>query len=149
MIAGDHEWLVFTVPVDPAMLRVNLRFKSGWTLPPVVREAREQVVAAARAAVQQTGWLPGDAYVGVELVFYVDSRREDTDGPVKRVLDAVAEGAGFNDARVKELFVRRKIVPGGNEHILVRLYQASPDPGEVIPASWKENPRWKEEDDEL
>lgn len=147
-VIGDGESVAFTILQDPGQLRVNLRYRNSHTLPPVVLSAIKNVVTASQEACSQTDWTPGDAYVGVAFDFFVDSRKEDVDGPIKRVLDAVAEGCKFNDGRVKRVLIERTIVPDGAEHMAVNLYRVQPDPGETLPARWKGNdPQFVWQDD--
>ena len=102
--------LEFTSGLDPKRFAVNIRFLNNRSLPPDVRAAKEELAEEAQLhmATQNPGWRQRatDFYV-VALDFIMTDRRNDIDGPSKRVLDAIFEGAGLSDSRVQELYLRR------------------------------------------
>lgn len=127
----------FLIPLDPSDVRANIRFYNNGTLPPGVSKAMKAISEYCAGIAAETGWEPGDAYVGMDLTFYMTSRRQDVDGPLKRAMDAIAQGMGFNDNRVQEVSVRRRIDP--DPRMIARVYQVPPDPDEVLPAKWRGN----------
>lgn len=129
----------FCIKQNPTFLRVNLRFKNRQALPAPVREAIKRVTDEACEACKSAEWKTGKAYVGIDVTFAVNTRKQDFDGPEKRVVDAIAAGCGFDDSRIQKGCFTRTIVPEGQEHIEVTLYQIPADEGETLPARWKGN----------
>lgn len=98
------------VPVDPKSLRVNIRFQSNRTLPPIVRKAMEDTkrVLEQDAIAQDWEVRPLDRYA-MRLDIIMNDKRADLDGPIKRTIDAIADGLQINDQKIDELHVYRHV----------------------------------------
>lgn len=102
--------LTFRSSVDPKLLAVNKRFRDNSVLPPEVRKAKKELAEEAGFQMigQNRGWKQrsSDYYI-VAIDFFMTDFRTDTDGPLKRAMDAIFEGAGLSDSRVQEIYLRR------------------------------------------
>lgn len=118
--------LSFFAPVNPKDLAVNTRFLSNKALPAVVREAKKQLaeVAQLEMAAQNPGWRQSgtDHYI-VSIAFHMPDKRNDVDGPLKRAIDAIFEGAGLFDSRVQEIYLKRYHVDEDQVGIDVEISQ--------------------------
>lgn len=106
--------LVVRSPTNPLDVRVNSRFYGSQALPPAVREGILAIFHDTQRAVEEQGYDPGLGYVQMDITFTFASNRGDIDGPLKRTIDAVADGIKrsgypkFHDGKVKKLVVRRR-----------------------------------------
>jgi Holliday junction resolvase RusA-like endonuclease len=119
--------LSFVSDLDPKTFAVNKRFLSNRALPPEVRKAKEALAEEASMwmVIQNPGWKQGAKdFYEVAMDFVMTDRRNDVDGPSKRILDAIAHGAGISDSRVQELTLRR--FRGSTPAIFVTIESCDP-----------------------
>lgn len=89
--------------VDPKKILINQRYSDIRRTPKPVKDAVKQLVDDATAAREEYGWsIDKNARLKVTILYTMNDRRADVDGPGKRALDAIAAGLGFNDQRVDD-----------------------------------------------
>lgn len=141
VVVDRDGFLRFTMDVEPRNLRINLRYKHGHNLPPVVRDAMTQVRLASRCVADSIGWHPGNEYLELHLRFVVNTRQIDIDAAHKRTQDALADGMGFNDNRIGRVVLDRLI--DQDERIEVAIRRLRAEPGEKLPQNWGgKEPEW-------
>ena len=64
--------------------------------------------------------------IRIEFVFGFSSKASDLDNPVKMILDIMQKRYNFNDSRVWEMEVQKKIVPKGQEYIKINILPVLP-----------------------
>jgi Holliday junction resolvase RusA-like endonuclease len=95
---------------------------------PRARDWLEAAKAMVWLAGYEQHWLnPQTAYTFAVSIEHTCSR-QDVDGPVKVILDAVAQGLGFDDKRVSSLSVKRIVGPPRGAR--VRVWALEPMEGE-------------------
>jgi Holliday junction resolvase RusA-like endonuclease len=100
--------LVIRLDVDPVGLTQNFRFKGTYAVPAHIRKIMDKIRQETRSAIADQEWEMGPTD-DIEIQFdeYFRTRRGDWDNPVKRTQDAVCDGIGINDNRVRRAIVNR------------------------------------------
>jgi len=102
--------LEIRVKIDPVSLSVNKHFKNGTIVHPDVQKAQKVVKKATEGAMNlQRPTFSPDSFLKIEFVFTFSTARADLDNPLKRTLDAIADVVGFNDSRVWDIHLKRRI----------------------------------------
>jgi Holliday junction resolvase RusA-like endonuclease len=74
--------------------------------------------------------LPAKVYIPemmrIEFVFGFSSKASDLDNPVKMILDIMQKRFKFNDSRVWEMEIQKKIVPKGEEYMKINILPVLP-----------------------
>lgn len=106
-------WLTVHSDVNPGDLGVNLRFRGKQVIHPRARKAQNELIEDVKKAVERVpSFNPEYGIAGV--IFTFTSNRFDIDGPLKRTLDSLERGikaAGYqwNDSRLKEVYIEKKV----------------------------------------
>lgn len=114
----------WTIPVDPAALAINPQMGKRYKDKGVMR-AQDEIAWEVRN--DRPDWPEGAAGGWrLWLVFRFRSYASDVDGPIKRVLDALAIGLNplvpFNDRDVIDLRMQKRIVrPDEEPHVIIHL----------------------------
>lgn len=118
-------WLTVHSAVNPGDLGVNLRFKGKQVIHPRARKAQDALIADVKKEVEKFGDAFNLEYGSASVHFTFTSSRFDIDGPLKRTLDAVergikAAGHAWNDSRLKEVYITKKVGDTPRVSITVR-----------------------------
>jgi Holliday junction resolvase RusA-like endonuclease len=99
--------------MDPVGLSVNKRFRSNSTVHPDVVKLQKEIVKECQHVMKREKPLQRDTFLRLTLIYTFRTFRADLDNPIKRTIDALAEGLDFNDSRIYEIHVYRRV--GGTE----------------------------------
>ena len=123
---------------NPHNLRVNIRYRDIRKLPPEVAAAMHQLTQDADQAGKAARWNPPkNADLIVTIIFTFTSRRVDVDAAEKRALDALAAGLNFNDNRVQELHLTKKVgLTPGVWAMVETIGDVQPDPTPEPTEGW-------------
>lgn len=107
------EQLIVELPLPPTLnkaygtdFKTRRRFQSK-----EMAAFKEHAVPLVRVTARQLGFVPAHRRLGVQLVFYFDTKashtRSDIDNRCKPTLDALASALDFNDNQIDRIELRR------------------------------------------
>lgn len=143
MVKGRPDKLVVLVPVDPKTLSVNKHFRNRSVMHPTTRASAEKIEKAVRAEIDRTGWLVPVGPIGISIVATFADRRGDLDNHEKYTVDAVARAAKFDDAKLAELHLFRRL---GEPSLEITVYETVLPGGDTGKRSYQNQPTWNMED---
>ncbi len=105
--------IIIELPLPPSLnnsyltnRKTNRRFPSK-----ALTEFKDRAIPLARVIARQLDFEPHHKRLGVQLVFFFDTRssysRSDIDNRCKPTLDALASALGFNDNQIDRIELRR------------------------------------------
>lgn len=115
--------LTVELPIPPGInsLYCNVPGK-GRVLTRRGREYKQGAVSLiSGVAMQRRFKVSDDSRLSVSILWHFRSERSDIDGPVKALIDCIAEALGFNDRRVKKLTAECGELDAGHPRCVVTL----------------------------
>lgn len=92
------------LPVPPTVNHIYIHTRYGTRLHPTAAAYRDEAIARIREATGGGWWHVGLCYVlTVRITFANEKRPRDLDNCLKLLIDALANGLGFNDRQIVEL----------------------------------------------
>lgn len=104
MMVAVEERLSIRLPVPPSVNHIYIHTRYGTRLHPSAAAFRDEAIARIREATGGGWWHVGLSYVVTVRVTFANKKQpRDLDNCIKLLVDALANGLGFNDKNIVEL----------------------------------------------